>query len=226
MSNITINKKRCRETDAILSENSTVTSKVTAKSERNRKKKQKKRAQKRATATKLLRKADKKRGVDSDENCDAEGLDSREEVEAMLLDGHQVNNSSRDITFPIVPSLKKQRNFSADLKLYLDQWQAHQNAIEAANHSALQYSPWKFNKVLQAWALDHCLQKDRIPLETFKQLLLYIATVRGAARERLRDMMITILKEKDDSANPEVVAEVKRAKKVLITLGRSDTPII
>lgn len=228
-------KKRAREESQAPSSSATVPT-TTAKSsatssttERNRKKKQKKRSKKKASANKAQRKASKKLAGSDDDDDDEEddddaGMDSRQEVEALLLDGHRVGEVDKSGDDAALPPSKRQRDFSGDLKLYLDQWQAHQHAMETNNKTVLQYSPWKFNKVLQAWALDNCLKKDKIPLELFKQLLLYIATVRGGARERLRADMIAVIQEKDHPTNtdPEVAAEVKRSKKVLITLGKSD----
>jgi hypothetical protein len=225
-------KKRARESSGATSNGSSSTTSAdnaagtSAKTERNRKKKQKKRAKKRASANKAQRRAEKRHGGDKEEDDDEseEEGDSRDEVEALLLDGHVVGESSKTEEDAQMPPSKRQRDFSGDLKLYLDQWQAHQHAIERNNKSALQYSPWKFNKVLQAWSLDHCLQKQKISLELFKQLLLYIASVRGGARERLREQMITFIQEKDglNTTDPDIAGELKRAKKVLVTLGKSD----
>lgn len=195
---------------------------------RNVKKKMKKRAKKAKSAA--AQKAGKK-GEDDEE-------ETGEDVQTLLLDGHRVeeqdsNDDDDDVDENKVAagssssSKKKSRNFTSDLKLYLELWQQHV-AIQKGEATDAQYTLWKFNKVLQAWALDNCLDKEKVPLDVFKTLLLYIATVKGGARERLREQMIDIInkaderKAKHEELDEDEQAELKRAKKVLITIGKSD----
>lgn len=230
-------KKRTREGEPVSSSSSAPSpapnsgdaqGKPSSKAERNRKQKLKKRAKKQTAEAKVQRRAERRRQTKTQtQGGEAEsGMNDREEMAALLLDGVPIGEQDKPQTNALPPS-KKVRDFASDLKLYLDQWQAHQRAVQAQDAQALQYSPWKFNKVLQAWALEHCIEKDRLPLDLFKQLLLYIATVRGGARERLRESMIGVIQSKEELAESDenIAAEVKRAKKVLVTLGKSDDAI-
>ena len=199
---------------------------------RNVKKKMKKRAKKKAKNA-AAQKTGKKGEDDDDE-------ETREDVQTLLLDGHRVeeqdsnddddhddDDDENKLASASSSSKKKSRNFTSDLKLYLELWQQHV-AIQKGEATDTQYTLWKFNKVLQAWALDHCLDKEKVPLDVFKTLLLYVATVKGGARERLREQMIDIInkaeerKAKHEELDEDQQAELKRAKKVLITIGKSD----
>ena len=64
------------------------------------------------------------------------------------------------------------RDFSADLEAYCTQWSQARES-------------WRFNKVLQTWALEHCMDRARISKALFKSLLPYLATIQGGAKERL-----------------------------------------
>jgi hypothetical protein len=67
----------------------------------------------------------------------------------------------------------KSRDFQSDLIEYLSNWERKESI------------PWKFNKVLQAWALANLFEKEKINSSTFKQLCPYLKTVKGGARTRL-----------------------------------------
>lgn len=115
---------------------------------------------------------------------------------------------------------QKHRDFATDLNEYLEQWEEDKN-------SNSNEKKWKFNKVLQEWALQHCLQKQLVSSELFKRLTPYIATVQGKAKERL----VTVLEEvmnREDETVPETAEgddgetlailrsiEKKRAKRLL-----------
>jgi hypothetical protein len=232
------NKKRVRESDdgprssfapKTFTPSDTGKPAAISKTERNRQQKLRKRTKKQTSNSRIERKAERRKhgrsDGDDEDNDRHHGVNARHEMESLLLDGVSVpeTSGSGDVVAVVVPT-KKSRDFSSDLKLYLDQWQAHQRAVAANDQVVLQYSPWKFNKVLQAWALEHCVDKELLSLELFKQLLLYIATVRGGARDRLREKMMLIIEENEVQASTDdaIAAEVKRAKKVLVTLGKSD----
>ena len=68
-------------------------------------------------------------------------------------------------------------DFGNELRDYLAKWSARQ--LGGDNEG------WKFNKVVQTWALDHCFDKKKIDAKLFKSLLPYILTVKGAALNRL-----------------------------------------
>jgi hypothetical protein len=68
-------------------------------------------------------------------------------------------------------------DFGNELRDYLDKWSARQHGGDNEG--------WKFNKVVQTWALDHCFDKKKIDSKLFKSLLPYVLTVKGAALNRL-----------------------------------------
>jgi hypothetical protein len=68
------------------------------------------------------------------------------------------------------------RDFSGDLETYLEEWEQREADGAAA---------WKFNKILQAWALDNCFYKKKVSSGLFKQLIPYLLTVQGGAMDRL-----------------------------------------
>ena len=121
------------------------------------------------------------------------------------------------------------RSFSEDLTNYLNSWKSKMNG---------EANDWKFNKVLQSWALDNCTDGKKMDNAVFKELLPYISTVQGSARERLSVMVNAILEDNpivapvlppSDAANPaasktEVDAEEekvkrKRAKKIALIIN-------
>ena len=64
----------------------------------------------------------------------------------------------------------KGRDFSGDLQEYLAGWE--QKATVS----------WKFNKVLQAWALSNAFDENKIDADLFKQLCPYLESVQGESR--------------------------------------------
>jgi len=64
----------------------------------------------------------------------------------------------------------KGRDFSGDLKEYLEGWENKTTVT------------WKFNKVLQAWALSNTFDNSKIDAELFKQLCPYLVSVQGNSR--------------------------------------------
>ena len=110
------------------------------------------------------------------------------------------------------------RDFSTDLEAYCTQWaQARES--------------WRFNKVLQTWALEHCMDRARISKTLFKTLLPYLASIQGGAKERLLYKVDKIIEdgfkpdEKDDEEGATLhsaeAAEnfLKRAVKIKTALG-------
>ena len=75
------------------------------------------------------------------------------------------------------------RDFPGDLEEYLEQWTDRET----------EGSAWKFNKILQAWALDHCFNKKKVSNDLFKQLLPYLLSVQGGALDRLANRAAIIL---------------------------------
>jgi hypothetical protein len=117
----------------------------------------------------------------------------------------------------------KSRDFATDLSVYVDQWKES----VGTNQPDL----WKFNKVLQEWALQHCLTKTLVPADLFKKLLPYVATVKGSALTRLVERLKEIADQEvedveESSDDPEQVEkliksiEVKRAKRILTAISK------
>ena len=77
----------------------------------------------------------------------------------------------------------KTRDFPGDLEEYLEQWVDRET----------EGSTWKFNKILQAWALDNCFNKKKVSSDLFKQLLPYLLSVQGGALDRLAERAAIIL---------------------------------
>lgn len=75
------------------------------------------------------------------------------------------------------------RDFAGDLDDYLEQWEEKDSEGNA----------WKFNKILQAWALDNCYNKKKVDAALFKRLIPYLLTVQGGAMDRLSSRAAAIL---------------------------------
>lgn len=83
---------------------------------------------------------------------------------------------------PPPPPKESTRDFSGDLETYLSSW-----------YSRGEQGNWKFNKLIQNWALDNCFDVRKIDQDLFKQLLPYILTVQGGAIERTKSQIEEIL---------------------------------
>lgn len=77
----------------------------------------------------------------------------------------------------------KSRDFESDLLEYLSNWERRESI------------PWKFNKVLQAWALSNVFDKEKISSSTFKQLSPYLKSVQGGARTRLLEEINKVISD-------------------------------
>lgn len=91
------------------------------------------------------------------------------------------------------------REFSEDLKQYLISWQSREDG------------QWKFNKIIQAWALEHCMVKEKIDSKLFKMLLPYILTVKGAALKRLMESVEAVIESDGGYADADQGDEMKKA---------------
>eukprot|EP01039_Chlorochromonas_danica_P000550 gene552-591_t len=85
------------------------------------------------------------------------------------------------------------RDFAGDLKAYLDSWERKDQPG----------SQWKFNKVLQAWALTNLTSTEKVPQTVFQQLLPYIRSVQGGARDRLKDHLKKVAANDGDDNEEE-----------------------
>lgn len=100
----------------------------------------------------------------------------------------------------------RQRDFSNDLEDYLQRWERRE--AEGSN--------WKFNKVLQAWAIANCTRDDKVPVKVFKKLLPYLNSVHGGARDRLKETLRSVIEKKGDAGEEEDAeeAEVDEAERI------------
>jgi hypothetical protein len=94
--------------------------------------------------------------------------------------------------------IQKHRDFSTDLTEYLQSWEETQAASSSSSDKS-----WKFNKVLQEWSLQHCLEKQMISSELFKKLTPYLLTVQGKAKERLTESLQKAADENEVVNNSE-----------------------
>ena len=102
---------------------------------------------------------------------------------------------------------EKQRDWSGDLMQYVTQWKGDK-------------SSWKFNKLLQTWALQKWWDKDSVDKNLFHALLPYLGSVMGGAREGLlkkaEELLASELEESESMT-------VKRARKVKEKLSNGAT---
>jgi hypothetical protein len=80
---------------------------------------------------------------------------------------------------------QERRDFSADLLSYLQLWEAHSQGDTS--------SGWKFNKVLQNWALENFSDKKKVSASLFDSLLPYLDSIVGGARDRVIEVITCIL---------------------------------
>jgi hypothetical protein len=126
--------------------------------------------------------------------------------------GNADSNAPESTPTPVAST----RDFKQDLSEYLDGW------------SKRDYQGWKFNKILQTWALTNCFDKSKIDSTLFKRLCPYLLTVVGTARDRLVEDAQAVTtsetaKENEDEENNSNsdAKSIKRAIKVLKLLGTS-----
>jgi hypothetical protein len=118
------------------------------------------------------------------------------------------------------PPTSKSRDFASDLHEYLVQWEFKEQ----------EGSMWKFNKVLQAWAIANCTDGDKIKPKLFKKLMPYLDSVQGGTRIRLQEVLKNIILPPNavDGASNSVadsaeeieqkLKKLKRAEKILMYL--------
>jgi hypothetical protein len=78
------------------------------------------------------------------------------------------------------------------LKEYLSEWKIRQ---QDESH------PWKFNKVLQEWAIQNCTDPSKLHNKVFKKLLPYLVTIQGSARTRLESIVSAARENNNESNN-------------------------
>ena len=113
----------------------------------------------------------------------------------------------------LTPSKKQKRDFSSDLQEYLEEWTEREET-----------RVWKFNKNLQTYALDNCLDVNRIDSHLFNKLVPYVGSVVGTSRNRLLDFCRHKVEEyngksdeEKDEGGDNLVTAIARAN-LLITV--------
>ncbi len=97
------------------------------------------------------------------------------------------------------PVPARSRDHQTDLKNYLEQWRSRDVG-----------SNWKFNKVLQTWAIANALNKNEIDKELFRELCPYLQSVSGGAKERFMAVLENIL-DQNSGDTPAPVESVDKA---------------
>ena len=87
---------------------------------------------------------------------------------------------------PVISAPK--RDFQQDLTAYLDAWTNRNDGSE-----------WKFNKVLQSWAVQHALDESVVDKGLFKRLIPYLASMAGQQRQRFLDSIDSAIENGDSS---------------------------
>lgn len=94
---------------------------------------------------------------------------------------------------------RHRRDFVSDLSDYLQAWDENRRIVASNSSSSDQENKkWKFNKVLQEWALQHCLDKQRISSDLFKHLTPYLLTIQGKAKDRLIERLEEIIRQPEE----------------------------
>lgn len=132
---------------------------------------------------KKIKKSKKNDGKHQKGNAKAE-----ETVES--IDDENVDDEVVEVKAKSEPVVQPRRDFSTDLLSYLSSWNYRETSGQ-----------WKFNKILQTWALDNCFEKQKVDAVLFKALIPYLLSIKGSAVDRLlarAEEIITKSCEDDD----------------------------
>lgn len=102
------------------------------------------------------------------------------------------------LAVPVVTAPK--RDFKGDLAAYLEQWR---------NRSA--GSDWKFNKILQSWAIQNAMNKKLVDKDLFKALCPYLATIVGVQRQRFVEAIEGVI-DAGEHSGPDGAADADADK--------------
>ena len=95
---------------------------------------------------------------------------------------------------------RSDRNYVQEMLDYVEAWERRE-----------QESGWKFNKVLQNWAIDHVFDRKLIKKDALKPLLRYLKTVQGSARQRIVDRAREIVRTSEaEDADQRAVLRANR----------------
>ena len=90
------------------------------------------------------------------------------------IDDENVDDEVVEVKAKSEPIQQPRRDFSTDLLSYISSWNYRETSGQ-----------WKFNKILQTWALDNCFEKQRVDAALFKALIPYLLSIKGSAVDRL-----------------------------------------
>jgi WKF domain len=90
------------------------------------------------------------------------------------IDDENVDDEVAEVKPKSEPVVQPRRDFSTDLLGYISSWNYRETSGQ-----------WKFNKILQTWALDNCFEKQRVDAVLFKALIPYLLSIKGSAVDRL-----------------------------------------
>lgn len=95
---------------------------------------------------------------------------------------------------------------------YIDDW------VNSVNDQSAS-STWKFNKVLQEWALKNWQFKESVPTSLFKKLLPYFDSIRGSGRDRLLEIAqrLSTAEIIEQQQQPKVADETPQVKNEIVT---------
>lgn len=116
---------------------------------------------------KKIKKSKKNDGKQQKRNAKAEDA-----VES--IDDENVDDEVVEVKPKSEPIMQPRRDFSTDLLSYISSWNYRETSGQ-----------WKFNKILQTWALDNCFEKQRVDAVLFKALIPYLLSIKGSAVDRL-----------------------------------------
>lgn len=118
-----------------------------------------------------MKKSPNKKGSSDQKQSNHANRDSNK-TESHIKEDVSEDVSAHTIAKEVV--VQPRRDFSTDLMGYISSWNYRETSGQ-----------WKFNKILQTWALDHCFDKERIDGALFKSLMPYLMSIKGNAADRL-----------------------------------------
>jgi hypothetical protein len=92
--------------------------------------------------------------------------------------------------------LKENRDFTTDLDNYLTNWQNGES------------SGWKFNKIIQTWAINNVLDTAKFGEELFQKFIPYAKSIQGASKDRLLTFANTEISEENTNDSKKERAKV------------------
>lgn len=98
---------------------------------------------------------------------------------------------------------RSERNYEQELMEYVQSWERREEG-----------SGWKFNKVLQNWAIDNVFDRSLIKKDSLKPTLRYLKSVEGSARQRIIDKAKDIIANSEEDLSPKAAIRATRVLKL------------